>query len=359
MIRLFWSLGLGVVLVVGGIAGPVLGQGDTTPLEDEEPLIEPRVPDEDLDLDQPTESPEDEEPDTDQDSVDTGSLEEPPEEVLEGQEEPGDAYLDRVLAVVQDDVVTLGDYRAAYGNQPLEADRLRRLIEDTLVTAGFRQYGITQQQDQLEQYVNQQIRRQKQNPRQFNALLDRRGLTEEEYRQQILRDIQRNQLLQRVYLEDPEAARLGAAVRTRGRMMFLPDEETAREVYELLEELPELKTWRRLYDQYAQPRPFLDEEGRLEEFTWGTWDREIEYRFFSLPVLGVSEPFSWRNNHVILFRSGVQIPPVEEVTDEAMMRYYDQYRSRYLGERLPDRLAEEFTIHVPESVEKFLDGEIY
>ncbi len=342
-------LSIGMILLLGACS-PVLAQ------EGDDSLLEPIFPERMEELQ--------DRPEPVRDASDTESPESPPPadeaelEVFDRDPESAVPYLDRILAVVENRVITLRDYRDAYGDSSLERGLLRDLIDETLIDVAVEFYGIADRRSEIEEFVDRQLEQQKSQPEEFQQFLREQGTTEEEYRRMMRTEIEQTQLIQRLYPDlNPNGSDTGATVRNSARMMRFSEEETAREVYEQLGENPSLERWNELYEEHAIDQPFLGSHGELDWFGWGTYDSQLEYTLYSLPLYGVSEPVSWRGDYVLMYRQSVRLSPGSGEPDQSTRQYFDRYRTRLLQSHLPILLADEFTVHVPYSIREYLDDQ--
>jgi peptidyl-prolyl cis-trans isomerase SurA len=121
--------------------------------------------------------------------------------------------VNQVVAVVGDDVITSLDVdrmvrtmEAQMGTgQPLSPERreqlrevaLDRLIEDTLFQQEVRRLGIQVGEEEVDRYIKRIKERNNISDKQFASQLSRRGITPEEYRDELKRDMLKHRLISR------------------------------------------------------------------------------------------------------------------------------------------------------------------
>ena len=103
--------------------------------------------------------------------------------------------VDRIVAVVGDEVITLRELEQAYQNDSLKiqqedkklsrAEYLERMIEKKLIEQEVKRQGVTVSAQELEQAIEKKRKELGLSPEEFRSLLRAQGITMEEYRQQV------------------------------------------------------------------------------------------------------------------------------------------------------------------------------
>ncbi len=277
---------------------------------------------------------------------------EPREPTLEEPVEADEAF-NRVYARVGGEVVTKADYRREFGTAEVEPERLKWLIDELLIDVAAEEVGARITAEDVEQMVDQQIGQIKMQAGEegFQSQLQREGLTEEEFREQMAEELQRQQKLSAVLFSQypelqPEEGEPASAspTRPRARIMLLESNDTAEKVYTELEKGAE---WEAVFEEKSEKLGFMGEAGDLGWFDWGQWGRELEFRIFKLPLFGISEPFEFRGYNTIIQKTGSRlVPPWEEISIRSRETWRN-YRLEYYQEKLLELLREEYAVYVP------------
>ncbi len=107
----------------------------------------------------------------------------------------GAELVDRIVAVVGDEVITLRELEQAYQNDTLKIQKedkkltkkeyLERMIEKKLIEQEVKRAGVTVSAQELEQAIEKKRKELGLSPEEFRSLLRAQGITMEEYRQQV------------------------------------------------------------------------------------------------------------------------------------------------------------------------------
>lgn len=296
-----------------------------------------------------------------------GNPSSPPLRVLEVDKQPKKAKkaeervesVNRILAMVGDHVVTMNQYRKRYGDTTLSRERLNPLVNEILLQAAADAKKLSPSEDQVQSVIQRQMDQIKsRGTQQFERILQVRGITEDEYKDQ-LREKARMQMLETRVLghyfpsirqSDTRAAQTYA----RARLMLIDDVSTAWQVYSWLKGSPTERTWNKLFKRYSDKLSLMGKHGDLGWFRWGYYGDPIEYRVYSLPLYTVSRPFRFRDYYAIVYPTGYRIARYGESSSD-VFRKYQQFRRRSYRERLFDRLRSEYTVVYPSEVRKKLD----
>ncbi|GEM_PF-5337598 len=307
------------------------GQEDVPPPAEEEPAITEPEPllDEELEPRDP-------------------SLEDPLEE---------DEALNRVYARVGGRVITKADYRREFGTTEVDPERLKWLIDELLIEVAAEEVGVQITDEEVEELVEQQINqiRMQAGEEGFQRQLQMEGLTETEFREQMMKEFKRQQKLSAVLFaqypelqpEEGEPA-MASPTRPRARIMLLESSKVAEEAYD---RLAEGEAWETVFEEKSRQLAFMGDAGDLGWFDWGDYARELEYRTFELPLFGISKPFEFQGEKAIVQKTGSRlIPPWEEVSVRAQ-ETWSHYRLEYYQERLVELLRDEYAVHIPSDLE--------
>jgi hypothetical protein len=271
--------------------------------------------------------------------------------------------VNRVLAIVGDSVITLREYQEEFADTTLSKDRLEDLIDQTLINLAAADMGVSVSEQQARQLVDRRLEAMISSGgvEEFKQYLAAQNMTEDEFREQMLQQSQTEILLMRVlsraFPEFSSPDTVTAAARVRARLMIIPEQKQAKKVFEKLQENPSEENWNRLYKKYSRPRWFVGENGRLGWFGWGSFHTEIEYRVFKLSLYGLSEPFEWRGDYLIVWKTGVKLPESGKRPSMEDLEYFEQLRQRYYQGKLLKMLREHYAVDIPDSVRRRLGGE--
>ncbi len=281
------------------------------------------------------------------------------EKALEGETIPKGDPVDRLLCGVDTQVITMADYRARYGDTVLTYGRLEPMINQLLLLAEARNREISISQDRLDRLVEKQMDRLQKRSGGIDSILRQRGLTEKQFRSQLRRRIKTKFLESRVLGEVFPAIRSQdtrpASVSVRARMILVDKLTEAWRLYRWMKSQPTKKTWNRLFENHSKKISLMGDHGDLGWFGWGQFNRKIEYRVFKLPLYTVSEPFRLQEGYALVYPTGFRRKSTLSEPSETF-KAYRRYRSRFLREKLYDRLRREKSVIIPTSVKDRLYG---
>ncbi len=269
--------------------------------------------------------------------------------------------INRLLAVVEDRVITLQEYRNYFDKEKLSRENLNRIIDEKIIEKALDEFITPAEEEEISNMVQMHLQRMKEREDgdQFQEDLQEEGLTEEEFIEQMISQEKEMILLQRLF---PEALRGIPDITTivRGRLLTVENEKTAQKVHSKLSDTPTVENWNRLFQEYSVQNPFLDlkENGDLGWFHWRTHSETIEYPFFELSKYEVSEPFQAGNYYLIAFKTGSRSGVPGITPWPGMVASYEIYTRRLLENyrrKLPDILRENFTVRLPRSVVRKLN----
>lgn len=263
--------------------------------------------------------------------------------------------VNRVIAVVDDRVLTMADYRAEHGDTVLTYGRLNPMIDRLLLLEAAERNEIEAPEDRIDKMVEQQLNRLGQQSGGLERLLGERQLTERQFRNQLRRRLKKQALESRVlvdyYPEIRDQDTHPAYVSVRARLLYVDDMERAWKIYGWLQDQPTEATWNQLYERYSRKLSLMGSHGDLGWFNWGQFSRSIEYPVYKLPLYTVSRPFSLRDGYALVYPTAYRLDPTNPEASRSL-KVYRQYEQRYLLEQLYDRLRDELNVNVPASVER-------
>ncbi|MGM0381124.1 MAG: peptidylprolyl isomerase [bacterium] len=262
--------------------------------------------------------------------------------------------VNRLLAVVEDRAITFQDYRQQFGDTELSRPNLEKIINNLLIEKAMDKFIEKQIEERITRMINEQIGAMKtqRGENSFQQFLTRQQLTEEEFKQQLINQEKEMLLLQRMF---PEVRRSIPGINSlvKGRLMIFSDSETAQKVYNNLNNKPTTTNWNRLFEKYSDQPSWLEENGKMGWFRWGTRAREIEFKFFQLSKFEFSQPFQVKDNSLIAFKTGIRIAPPTSSPTPAMSAAYEEFTRKIFEkyrDRLPEVLREKLTVRLPDSV---------
>lgn len=269
--------------------------------------------------------------------------------------------VNRVLAVVGDQVVTLREYHRQYGDVPVTRKRLNDLVNRHLLREAARDRDLMPDTGMMDRYVNRRMSNIRSRAGgQLKAYLRRESQSETQFRRQVRRSVRRQIITSRLvreYFPEDRSDTMPAGVKVRARLIVVKDVATAWHLYRWLRMDPRSSTWNRLFDRYSQRLGLMGRHGDLGWFQWGHFHPEIEYRVFRLPLHGVSRPFALKGRYAIVSPTGMRVMPDGATVSPEVLQAYRRYRQRLYREKLSGRLREDYTVEIPPSVRRTLDGE--
>lgn len=263
--------------------------------------------------------------------------------------------VNRVIAVVDDRVLTMADYRAEHGDTVLTHGRIDPMIDRLLLLEAAEQAEVQAPEERIDQMVDRQLDRMGQQPGGLERMLRQRQLTEQQFRNQLRRRIKKQALESRVLVEYYPEVRdqdtRPAYVSVRARLLYVDSAERAWRIYGWLQDQPTEATWNRLYEDHSRKLSLMATHGDLGWFNWGQYSRSIEYPIYKIPLYTVSRPFPLRDGYALVYPTGYRLDPTNPEASRSL-KVYRQYQRRYLLEQLYERLRDEMNVIVPTSVER-------
>lgn len=289
-------------------------------------------------------------------SVEIISVDEQPFETRAS--ETGPVAVNRVLAVVGEQVLTMGDYRKRYADTELTYARLRPLVNRMLLKEAARSRDVSFSESRLDRLVERQMQRFSSAPGGLQRVLDQRGLTRDAYRRQLRRRIEKQALESRLLPEFfpalDESDTRPASVSVRARLILVDSVSRAWQIYDWLNDQPSELTWNRLFDRYSRQLSLMGSHGDLGWFQWGHFNRQVEYRIFKLPLYTVSKPFRLRNGYALVYPTGYRFTP-DKTPGKTALRAYRRYQRRYYRGKLYEKLRNNYSVNYPASVQRQLE----
>ncbi|MFP4686716.1 MAG: SurA N-terminal domain-containing protein [bacterium] len=281
----------------------------------------------------------------------------------EGYTIEGPRSLNRALALVGDSVITLRDYRSQFKDTQITRPRLDHLIDQALIDFAASDMGISITDENTRQMVDQRLEAiiNSGGEEQFRSYLEAEGLTEKQFREQMQEQSKSEMLLSQVIARSfPEFAvpdTFTAGARLKARLMIIDDRQTANEVFEKLGKKPTEEEWNRLYEEHSRPQWFVGEYGKLDWFGWGSFHEDIEYHLFKLPLYALSEPFHYRGDYLLVWKTGIRYPSPGTAPEMEELQYFEQLRQKFYHERLLELLRDHYAVEIPDSVLRQIGGE--
>lgn len=282
-----------------------------------------------------------------------------PSETAEPQPRDRPIPVNRVLAVVNDRVITMQEYRAEHGDTVLTYGRLEPMIDRLLLLEAAGDTLLQKVEGRVDNLVERQLDRIRRQPGGLERLLRMRGTTEEQLRDQFRKRIKQqsleSQVLSDYFPQIQNEDTRPAYVSVRARLMYVDSLDRAWNVYRWLQDQPSEGTWNRLFDRYSRKISLMGNHGDLGWIHWGRFSPEIEYRIFRLPLYTVSRPFELRDGYALVYPTGYRLDPTNPEASDSI-KVYRRYRRRYFVDRLYERLREEMNVVIPTSVSNQMGG---
>lgn len=272
--------------------------------------------------------------------------------------------VNRILAQVTDEAITLNDYREQYGDTEVTGEKLKLLIEKELIQAAADELKINIDDDRLQKLAKQRIGRLKQAEgiESYHRYLEERELSEGEFKEQLKKQARNDQLVNSLlnfafpdFSPGDTASNRKAPGQIRARMMLFSDSSTAHRV---LEQLNQGTPWATLYDSYSRKFSFLGTHGDLGWFTWGRFARPLEYSLYKLPLYGISDPIEFKNYYALIHKTGTRLHPPGATVSKKSSSRWTEYRLRDYREKLMDLLKSRYTVKIPDSLAAKLETEL-
>jgi len=279
--------------------------------------------------------------------------------------------LDRVVASVDDEVITLSELQEAVelfmhqvgqaqSRAPTEHERKaleRRVLEDMidrkLLEGHARETGITATEQEIDHAVEDVLTRANITREQLELALKRDGILEEEYRDQIRNQIVKAKLIHQeirnrvdikdadvegYYLDHTEQFRTEEGVALRHILLPLPAnaepgqvEDVRREAERIRGELLSGLSFEDAALKYSRDEVSAAQGGRLGFFSRGSMSPELESVVWQLQEGQVSEPVqSAQGFHLIRLeeKTSQEIRPLDKVSDTIREKLYEEAAER-------------------------------
>lgn len=280
--------------------------------------------------------------------------------------------IDRIVATVDDDPITLYDVRTfgkAPGQQGQQAmfmpqggaagmsdkDILEVLIMNKLIMKEVETQGIKAKDEDVDSYIERIKAQGNLNDEQFKAALAAQGMTYEGYRQQVAGEIERALLvnkeiatrvnvtpqdIERYYKENSKDYSEAEQVHVRHIFLPLTSSESYKDDKEVMAKAEEIRKramagedFGKLADEFSQG-PGAGQGGDLGYFKKGQMAKEIDDVAFSLQPGEVSQPFrSGAGIHLIKVEERIepgQLALSKEATEEIKRKLYNEaLKERY------------------------------
>lgn len=289
---------------------------------------------------------------------------------------PGAAEIvDRIVAVVNEDIITLSDLNTAFEpyqrriEQTLsgaERDKviaegrreiLNQLVDGKLIEQQAKRSGITVKDDEVDQTINDILKRRNVSMAEFLKVLEREGETMESYRHDIRNQLLRQRLIRRevqskIVVSDEEIGEYyrqhredyegKEAVRVRQIFIPIPRGSDDRAVKRLREEAEEVRRkivagepFELFAAKYAPNQSLAAAGGDIGFIERGAVLPEVEEAAFRLKVDEVSGVIAVENGFYILKvtdKRGAGLKPIQEVRQEIVAKIEEKKMARRFDE---------------------------
>jgi len=289
---------------------------------------------------------------------------------------PGAAEIvDRIVAVVNEDIITLSDLNTAFEpyqrriEQTLsgaERDKviaegrreiLNQLVDGKLIEQQAKRSGITVKDDEVDQTINDILKRRNVSMAEFLKVLEREGETMESYRHDIRNQLLRQRLIRRevqskIVVSDEEIGEYyrqhredyegKEAVRVRQIFIPIPRGSDDRAVKRLREEAEEVRRkivagepFELFAAKYAPNQSLAAAGGDIGFIERGAVLPEVEEAAFRLKVDEVSGVIAVENGFYILKvtdKRGAGLKPIQEVRQEIVAKIEERKMARRFDE---------------------------
>lgn len=263
---------------------------------------------------------------------------------------PAPVTVDRVVAVVNDEVITLSDLNREMQKRPDIADRklmLEEMIDRKLQMWTAKRNGMAVTDKELAEALGDIMARNKMDARQFEAALAREGLTLEQYRTEFREQMTMSRLFNK-YVRSGltvEEAEIRAYYEKNGNLYTLPEEVRIRHLVtsvpaaapadriaaakeqaeELMARIRRGEEFVRLIRQYSGG-PTAAQDGDLGFLRRGEAVPEIEAAARDLKPGDYAGPVRCEDGFHIIRLEEIRTPvrPYEKVKDEIQRTLFDQ-----------------------------------
>lgn len=212
----------------------------------------------------------------------------------------GDGLIDRTIATVGGQALTLSDYRNEYNTSTLTERRLRLLVENMAVQVLGKRHDIK-----------------------IPSGLD--GAHARRYHDQ--------KLIRALFNTEPNT------IKVKARLLVFRNPRNAQQAFRVLRQNRPDSAWGRLYEQSAKPG-IAGDNGQLGWIKWGRFHPAIEYRLYTAKTGAITPPFSVRGFSVILQKQKQRIVPELDPQQNQRLRRFEIQRLRpRLYRKAPKRIA--------------------
>ncbi len=270
--------------------------------------------------------------------------------------------LDRIVAIVDGEPVTLYDVRAfqkqkvgqgllptpGQGSEASDRELLDALLMEKLVDKEVEAQGIAAREQDIDSYIQRVLDQNRLTEEDLRQALEMQGMAWDEYRRQIAKEIERAMLIsreigsrvnvtpedvERYYQEHLSEYQVPERIRVRHIFLPFPPLATEAEMEEVQKQIEEIyrralagEDFATLAQAYSQG-PGAEEGGDLGYFAKGSMNPEIEKVAFSLKPGEVSQPFStdvgWHLIRVEEYQAEGH-RPLAEVEEEIKNKLYEE-----------------------------------
>jgi len=264
----------------------------------------------------------------------------------------GSVVVDRVVAVVNDEIITMSDLQREEALRKHEAGRNDRLILEDMIDrklqmAAAKRTGMDVTDKELDEAVADIIKRNKMDMLQFTMALSKEGLTLEQYRAELREQITLSRLFNKYvrsgvnvdeaearafYQNNPKTYSLPEEIRVRQIFLSLPDKAAPEQAAAVREKAQSVyaraqkgEDFIRLVREVSQGAT-ASQDGDLGFMQRGDALPEIEEAARPLKPGDSSSPFLCAGGYNIIKLEEVrtQVRPFEKVKDEIMKTLYEQ-----------------------------------
>jgi peptidyl-prolyl cis-trans isomerase SurA len=264
----------------------------------------------------------------------------------------GSVVVDRVVAVVNDEIITLSDLQREEALKKGEAARDDRLVLEDMIDrklqmAAAKRAGVDVTDKELDEAVADIIKRNNMDMLQFGMALEKEGLTLEQYRAELREQITLSRLFNKYvrsnvnvdeaearafYQNNPKTYSLPEEIRVRQIFLALSDKATPEQAAAVREKA------QAVYARAQKGEDFIhlvrevsqgataSEDGDLGFMRRGDALPEIEEAARALKPGDSSSPFLCAGGYNIIKLEEVRtaVRPFEKVKDEIMKKLYEQ-----------------------------------
>lgn len=271
---------------------------------------------------------------------------------------------DKVLATVDNEVITLSDYKRfiketgyVENKDVINESLLKRLIEERLILHEAKRRGIEASDTEIEKMIKEFKEQHSFSQEDLEKDLAREGMSIRSYKMLLKDEIMSLKLISinvdsKIIITDNEIEDfynankkdyLSSPEKVEIRAIFLCLNEDAsvteitdfkRKVLKIVARLKDDESFEKLMDQYSEE--YLNsQEGRLGEFVKGALIPPLDNKAFSMKKGEISDPI-WVGEGVYILqlinRTAESYKSVEEVKEEIKKRLYELKREKLLNE---------------------------